>query len=77
LKSNDVLKLERVCELIVSECDSIAGLAAGVGIGGVIGLALVLFFAWISDRRLTNILAFPLIRERAPDGKPIYVCERK
>ena len=60
-----------------SECDSLGGLAAGIAAGGLLGLALVLFFAWISDRRLTNILAFPLIRERAPDGKPIYVCERK
>lgn len=60
-----------------SECDSLGGLAAGIGAGAALGLALLLFFAWISDRRLTNILAFPLIRERAPDGKPIYVCERK
>jgi hypothetical protein len=62
---------------VVSECDTVGGLFVGLGVGAVVGLAMVLFFAWISERRLTNILAFPLIRERAPDGKPIYVCERK
>lgn len=61
----------------LSGCDSAGGLAVGLGAGLAIGLAMVLFLAWISDRRLTNILAFPLIRESAPDGKPIYVCERK
>jgi hypothetical protein len=61
----------------LSDCDSLGGLAAGIGAGAILGLAMVLFLAWISDRRLTNMLAFPLIRDRAPDGKPIYVCERK
>jgi len=36
----------------------------------------VLGVAWISERRMTNILGLPLIRGKAPDGKPIYVCER-
>ena len=60
-----------------SECDTPFGLLVGAGVGAFVGLMVVLFFAWISDRRLTNLLAFPLIRQRAPDGKPIYVCERK
>ena len=59
-----------------SGCDSLFGSLVGLGAGAVIGLACVLFFAWISDRRLTNILAFPLIRDRAADGKPIYVCAK-
>jgi len=61
----------------LSECDSFIGIALGLGSGAVIGCVFLLFFAFISDRRLTNILAFPLIRQKAPDGKPIYVCERK
>jgi uncharacterized membrane protein len=61
----------------LSECDTPFGLLVGAGAGAFVGLIVVLFFAWISDRRLTNLLAFPLIRQRAPDGKPIYVCERK
>ncbi|NBT47979.1 MAG: hypothetical protein EBT07_09215 [Actinobacteria bacterium] len=61
----------------LSECDTPFGLLVGAGAGAFVGLMVVLFFAWISDRRLTNLLAFPLIRQRAPDGKPIYVCERK
>ena len=61
----------------LSECDTLAGLGMGMLFGTFFGLLMVIFLAWISDRRLTNILAFPLIRDRAPDGKPIYVCERK
>jgi hypothetical protein len=44
--------------------------------GGLFGLIAVGFLSYISDRRLTNILSFPLIRNRAADGKPIYVCEK-
>jgi hypothetical protein len=61
---------------IFSGCDTMFGTFIGLLSGGIIGLALVLFLAWISDRRITNILSFPLIRSRATDGKPIYVCER-
>jgi hypothetical protein len=59
-----------------SGCDTFFGTIIGLVAGGVIGLAFSLFFAWISERRLTNILAFPLIRDRAVDGKPIYVCAK-
>jgi len=61
----------------LSSCDSAFGIGLGLVAGSILGILFVLFFAWISDRRLTNILGFPLIRQRAPDGKPIYVCERK
>jgi hypothetical protein len=44
--------------------------------GAFFGLFCVGFLSYISDRRLTNILSFPLIRNRAADGKPIYVCEK-
>lgn len=61
---------------IFSGCDSAFGTAAGLFSGAVVGIIIVTFLAWISDRRITNILSFPLIRNRAADGKPIYVCER-
>jgi len=67
-----------VCALyrIFSTCETPLSLFIGILGGGLFGLLCVLFLSYISDRRLTNILAFPLIRNRAADGKPIYVCEK-
>jgi len=62
---------------ILSGCESVPSLLAGLLVGGLVGVAFVLFLAWISDRRITNIVALPLMRGRTPDGKPIYVCEGK
>lgn len=60
----------------LSGCDSPFGVVVGISSGFIVGAAVVLLLAWISDRRLTNLLGFPLIRSKAHDGKPIYVCER-
>jgi hypothetical protein len=60
----------------IFNCESVLSVFAGMLGGAVVGGLLVAFFAFISERRLTNILSFPLIRERTTDGKPIYVCER-
>lgn len=57
-------------------CESPRSLIIGIIGGGLFGLICVLFLSYISDRRLTNVLSFPLIRNRASDGKPIYVCEK-
>jgi len=67
-----------MCSLyrLLSTCENLISLATGLVGGGLVGLFLVGFLAYISDRRLTNILSFPLIRNRAADGKPIYVCEK-
>jgi len=62
---------------IFSGCDDPLGTVIGILAGVFIGLFLCMGVAWLSDRRLTNVLGFPLIRNRAPDGKPIYVCEQK
>jgi len=62
---------------ILAECDSFMNVFVGILCGGFIGAFLIAFIAFISDRRLTNILGLPLLRAKAPDGKPIYVCERK
>ncbi len=59
-----------------TSCDTAFGLFVGGAAGAIVGVFLMGFVAWVSDRRLTNILQFPLIRGKAPDGKPIYVCER-
>ena len=61
---------------IFSECDTGFGVAVGIFSGVIMGSAIMAFLAYISDRRITNILGFPLIRSRTTDGKPIYVCER-
>jgi len=60
----------------LSSCDTIGGILIGVGAGAFIGAACLIFLAWISDRRITNILNLPLLRNRMKDGKPIYVCDR-
>jgi hypothetical protein len=61
---------------LIGGCDSILSTLIGLLVGAVIGLIIVVFLAWITDRRLTNILALPLMRDKSEDGKPIYVCER-
>ena len=60
---------------LVSGCDSFLATLVGLLVGLIIGVLIVGFLAWFSDRRLTNILALPLLRDKAIDGKPIYVCE--
>jgi hypothetical protein len=60
----------------VFNCESLVSVLIGMLGGGIVGVVLVAFLALLSDRRLTNILSFPLIRDKSTDGKPIYVCER-
>lgn len=59
-----------------SGCETLFGLFVGVLVGLFLGALLMFTTAWISERRMTNILALPLIRGKAEDGKPLYVCER-
>jgi small-conductance mechanosensitive channel len=61
---------------LISGCDTFMGVFVGSLVGIVFGFLMVLLFAYVSDRRLTNILGLPLMRDKAEDGKPIYVCER-
>jgi hypothetical protein len=61
---------------ITSECEGFMSTAMGLLAGFVLGLLLVTFAAWISDRRATNLLGLPLIRNKVATGQPIYVCER-
>lgn len=61
---------------LMSACDTPFGMFVGVLVGAALGLMMVLLLAYVSDRRLTNLLGLPLMRDKAADGKPIYVCER-
>lgn len=61
---------------LMSDCDTAFGMFAGVLVGAVVGFLMVLLLSYLSDRRLTNLLGLPLMRDKAADGKPIYVCER-
>lgn len=71
-----VLCLTVMMYRIQTGCESFASTSVGLLAGFLMGLAIVLFVAWLSDRRLTNVLGMPLLRDKAEDGKPIYVCER-
>lgn len=62
---------------VYSGCESLGGLFVGLLAGALVGGAAVVLLAWISDRQYTNLLQFPLIRDCAADGKPIYVCESR
>lgn len=59
---------------VYSGCESLGGLLVGLVAGAVVGGLAVALLAWVSDRDSTNLLQFPLIRDCAADGKPIYVC---
>ena len=61
---------------LLADCDTTLSTIVGLLVGAFIGLVTVMTLAWFTDRRITNILALPLIRDKAVDGKPIYVCER-
>jgi hypothetical protein len=60
----------------LSNCEGYLSIFLGMLAGFVMGALLVLAVAWVSDRRATNILGMPLLRDKAEDGKPIYVCQR-
>lgn len=62
---------------VQSGCDTFFGMFVGMLVGIFVGGLLVFGIAYISERRMTNILGVPLIRGKSEDGKPIYVCERK
>jgi uncharacterized membrane protein len=61
---------------IIGGCDTFSATLVGVLVGAAISSMYVIGLAFISDRKLTNILALPLLRDKAVDGKPIYVCEK-
>ncbi len=64
-----IFRVSAACESFMS---TLIGLSTGFGVG----LFIVVIVSYITDRRGTNVLGMPLIRNKSEDGKPIYVCEK-
>lgn len=71
-----IVLLTLVVYRLLSGCDTPMGVFVGALVGLALGFLMVLLLSYVSDRRLTNLLGLPLMRDKAEDGKPIYVCER-
>ncbi len=61
---------------ISTECEGFLATVSGLLAGFALGILGVYGIAQISERRATNMLGLPLLRGKASDGKPIYVCEK-
>lgn len=62
--------------IFASSCEGFVSVITGLLLGFGIGLLLVFGISHLSERRATNLLGLPLMRDKAADGKPIYVCDR-
>lgn len=65
-----------IYRIFVSTCEGVTSVITGLLLGFGIGLLLVFGISHLSERRATNLLGLPLMRDKAADGKPIYVCSR-
>jgi len=61
---------------IFSGCDTVISVIVGALIGLAYGYGAELLVASLSGNTLTNLMNVPLIRDRATDGKYIYVCKK-
>jgi hypothetical protein len=61
---------------IFSGCDSTMSVIIGSLVGMAYGYGLEMLIAYLSGRTLTNLMNVPLRRDRAADGKHIYVCKK-
>lgn len=61
---------------MTSGCDSLISSTVGLLAGYLYGYGFEMLIAYLSGRNLTNLMNAPLIRDRAVDGKPIYVCAK-
>lgn len=60
---------------LLSKCDFFLSVLIATIFGFGYGYVVELIIANLSGRTLTNILNIPLIRDKAADGSPIYVCK--
>ena len=58
-------------------CDTFLSVIVGALFGLLFGFTAEKLIAFLSGRTLTNLMNVPLIRDTAPDGKPIYVCKKE
>jgi hypothetical protein len=61
---------------VFTNCDTPISVVVGALAGLLYGFMMEGLIAYLSDRSLTNLINTPLIRNRAEDGKPIYVCKK-
>ena len=59
-----------------TNCDKYISVFVGLLFGSMYGLFMESLISTASDRTMTNLLNIPLIRNKADDGKPIYVCQK-
>jgi hypothetical protein len=71
-----ILTLMFLLHRIMSGCDSTFSVIIGALIGLAYGYGMELLVAALSGNTLTNLMNVPLIRDRANDGKYIYVCKK-
>jgi len=62
---------------VFTNCDSIISVLVAAVVGLMYGYVSEMVVAHLSDRTMTNLMNIPLLRERADDGKPIYVCKKQ
>jgi len=62
---------------LISGCDTVVSIVVGSIAGFIYGYGAEMLIAVLSGRTLTNLMNAPLIRDRAADGKPIYVCKKE
>ncbi len=65
-----------IYRIYVSSCEGVMAVVTGLLLGFGIGIMMVFGISHLSERRGTNLLGLPLMRDKAADGKPIYVCDR-
>jgi hypothetical protein len=61
---------------VVTGCEGFIAVLSGLLIGFGIGILMVFGISSVTERRATNILGLPLLKNKTAEGKPIYVCER-
>lgn len=62
---------------IASECEAAWVTLASLLFGATVGYLYITLVAQATDRRGSNIFSIPLLRGKAADSQPIYVCAKE